>query len=97
MTDGTTARKEELVEQPGLPRPYLTEDEIRERCQILGFDWPDDQPMPVDTPEGRKRFQALIELMGGAIAAYTGVDQEDGTFEQINQEYQEFGEEYLVG
>lgn len=85
--------------QKALPRPYLTREETNARLETLGFEFNLNWTLK-DTPEGRLKFSALLDLIGGAIAEY--MDLRDDIREEdppgdVNNELQEFAEGYLVG
>lgn len=79
-----------------LPRPYLTHEEVNERLEDLGFHIDD----ALDFPPGyqKKKFVALQELIAGAIADFTDVEDDEPpeSIEEVNQELLHFVEVYLV-
>jgi hypothetical protein len=86
----------QLVDQR--PRPYLPATRVQELMEILGFEFRDDVPLPVDTPEGRLKFSALMEIIAGAIAEWADVEPEDEqTWGGLANELQDWAQEYLVG
>jgi len=82
------------------PRPFLDSEEVHDRLKILGFEFEkEDDRYPIDNPAGRLKFSALMELIAGGIAEWADVEEEPGTttFEQINNELNDFAQEFLIG
>lgn len=79
------------------PLPFLSPEEARKRMEALGFIFDPHYNLPIDGQE--KRFQALQELIAGAIAFWSDARPEgdDETWEHYNNELNEFAQEYLVG
>ena len=78
--------------------PYLTRNQTNEKLGELGFKfelhgYPNPEYHLVDSPVERQKFQALIDLIGGAIAEWADVEVDDTT----HAELQEWAEEWLVG
>lgn len=82
-----------------MERPYLTRAETNERLQVLGFTFSPGSDLPDDTEDGRKKLQALMDLIGGAIASWVNLEDDirDGFPGEVHQELQEWAQEWLVG
>lgn len=93
------------------PRPYLTRERTNEILEVLDFNFQPNGQLR-DYPEQRVRFGALQELIAGAIAEWTdekpevgegphGEEVPDDVLEaawgDLNEELQEWAQEWLVG
>jgi len=94
--------------QPGnhnLPFPYLNRELTNRRLEILGFHFDSTKQADGtwteylhDSPVGRERYAAIQEIIAGAIAEWSDVHpDEDRNWEDIDNELQEWVQEWLVG
>jgi hypothetical protein len=79
-----------MARDQGLPPPYLSNDEILDRLEILGMDF---DPYPIPKPGWEKQFQALQDIIAAAIASWVDLEVDDST----NDELQEWAQEFLIG
>lgn len=85
--------------------PFLSREEMDEKLKVLGFEfytysWPSHHTeLLEDTPEQRIKFQALQELIAGAIAEWSDARPEgdDETWDGYNEELNTWAQEWLVG
>jgi hypothetical protein len=89
------ATRDEQAKEFG--RPYLTREATNEKLEKLGFIFKMNWTLQ---PGQEERFQALQELLAGAIAEY--LDLRDDIRDEdppgaVEAELQEWTEEYLVG
>lgn len=87
-----------------LPLPYLDQEAVQTKMFTLGFEfYPPGHDLDgtlVDSAGGRQRLQALIDLIGGAIAEWADLKDDIRDEEkpgEVHTELQEWAEEWLVG
>jgi hypothetical protein len=79
------------------PRPFLTQEEVHERMEALGFTFDPNYHLPSDGQV--KQFVALQEIIAGAIAEWSDARPEgdDETWGSYDNELQEWAQEWMVG
>lgn len=85
------------MEDQFYPKPFLSREDANKRMMVLGFRFEMLGDYQVLAQGQEMQFLALQELIAAAIAEWSDSRPEGEGFDEMNNELQDYAQEWLVG